>query len=201
MFQLSPIAPLLDRFIPNPDLKRRHQTVVRAPAALVLETARTFDVRSTRLVRAIFWLRARILGAKGAARDWSRGFVHVMLRMGWGVLAEEPDRWFVAGTVCRPWLADVVMTPIPPTHFAAYAEPDQVKIIWTLEAESLGEARSRFATETRAVGTDGPAQAKFRRYLRRFGVGMMMIRLLLVPAVRREAERRWRAAAMSSRDA
>ena len=68
MFQLSPIARLLDRFIPNPDLKRRHQTVVRAPAALVLETARTFDVRSTRLVRAIFGC-VRGSGAEGAAPD------------------------------------------------------------------------------------------------------------------------------------
>ena len=68
MLQLSPIAPLLDRFIPDPDLRRRHKTLVRAPAALVFETARTFDLRSTPLVRAIFWLRAVILGAKAAAR-------------------------------------------------------------------------------------------------------------------------------------
>lgn len=197
MLQLSPIAPLLDRFIPDPDLRRRHKTLVRAPAALVFETARTFDLRSTPLVRAIFWLRAVILGAKAAAPDWSQGFIPVMLRMGWGVLAEEPNRWFVAGTVCRPWLADVVMRPIPPAQFAAYSEPDQVKIIWTIEAESLGEARSRFATETRAAGTDGEARAKFRSYYRRFGVGMVMIRWLLLPAVRREAERRWRAAARS----
>ena len=60
-------------------------------------------------------------------------------------------------------MADVVMTPILPAQFAAYGEPDQVKIIWTLEAEPLGEARSRFATETRVVGADGQAQAKFRR--------------------------------------
>lgn len=199
MPQGSPITPLLDRFIPNPDLQSRYKTVVRAPAALVLETAQTFDVRTTPLVRAIFWLRARILGAKAAAPDWSHGFVQVMLRMGWGILAEEPNRWFVAGTVCRPWLADVVMTPIPPAEFAAYSQPDQVKIIWTLETESLGEAHSRFATETRAVGTDGQAQAKFRRYFHRFGAGMVMIRLLLLPAVRREAERRWRAAAAQKR--
>ena len=90
MLQLSSIAPLLDRLMPNPDLQIRHKIVVRAPAALVLETARTFDLRSTPLVRAIFWLRARILDAKAAAPDWSLGFVRVMLRMGWGVLAEEP---------------------------------------------------------------------------------------------------------------
>jgi hypothetical protein len=84
MLQLSSIAFLLDRFMPNPDLQIRHKIVVRAPAALVLETARTFDLRSTPLVRAIFWLRARILDAKAGAPDWSLGFVQVMLRMGWG---------------------------------------------------------------------------------------------------------------------
>lgn len=189
------IAPLLDRFIPNPDLQIRHRIVVRAPAALVLETAQTFDLRSMPLVRAIFWMRGRILGTKAAAPNWSLGFVEGMLKMGWGVLAWEPDRWFVAGTVCQPWLGDVVMTPIPPTRFAGYSEPDQVKIIWTLEAELLGEARSRFTTETRAVGTDCRAQSKFRRYWHFFGIGMAMTRWLLLPAVRREAERRWRAAA------
>jgi GTP cyclohydrolase II len=68
-----------------------------------------------------------------------------------------------------------------------------VKVLWTLEAEPLHEARSRFATETRAVGTDAQAQAKFRDYWRRFGGGAMVIRWLLLTAVRRTAERRWRA--------
>jgi hypothetical protein len=156
-------SPLLDRFIPDAAVQGRHETVVRAPAPLVLETARMFDLRSMLLVRAIFWLRAKILGAKAAATDWSSGFVQELLGMGWGILAEKRNRWFVAGAVCRPWLADVIFTPIPLSHFAAYSEPDQVKIIWTLEVEPLGEARSRFATETRAVATDAQAQAKFRR--------------------------------------
>ena len=190
----SSIAPVLDRFIPDPDVQIRHKIMVRAPAALVLETAQTFDLGSAPLVRAIFWLRGMILGAKAAAPDWSLGFVSVMLRMGWGVLAAESDRWFVAGAVCQPWLADVVMMPIPPDEFAGYSEPDRVKIIWTLEVEPVGEALTRFTTETRAMGTDDQAQAKFRRYVRRFGLGMAMIRWLLLPAIRREADRRWRAA-------
>jgi hypothetical protein len=47
------------------------------------------------------------------------------------------------------------------------------------------------------VGTDCQAKGKFRRYWHRFGIGMAMIRWLLLPAVRREAERRWRAAAIA----
>jgi hypothetical protein len=195
MLEAHPVASVLDRFIPDPDLQIRHKIMVRAPAALVFETAQTFDLRTALLVRAIFWVRGVILGAKAAAPDWSPGFVPVMLGMGWGVLAQESNRQFVAGTVCQPWLADVVMKPIPPEQFAGYSEPNQVKIIWTLEAEPVGEARCRFATETRAVATDGEAQAKFRMYVRRFGIGMAMIRWLLLPAIRSEAESRWRKAA------
>lgn len=193
MVPAYPVSGILDGFIPDPAMRHRHETVVRAPAALALETARNFDLRSAPLVRGIFRLRAMILGAKRPGTDWSRGFVEEMLHMGWGVLAEEKGRWFVAGAVCQPWLADVVMTPIPSGRFAAYSEPGQVKIIWTLEADPLDDVRCRFSTETRAVGTDADAKARFRSYYRRFGVGMVLVRWLLLPALRREAERRWRA--------
>jgi hypothetical protein len=117
-----------------------------------------------------------------------------MLALGWGCLADEPGHVFVAGAACQPWQADVVFSPIAPEQFAAYAEPDQVKIAWTLEAEALGPALTRFATETRVVATDAQARAKFRRYWRRFRIGIVMIRRLLLPAIRRRAEQQWRSA-------
>ena len=58
--------------------------------------------------------------------------------MGWGLLATEPARLFVAGAHCQPWLADVNFTPIPASEFSGYHETNQVKIAWTLEVESLG---------------------------------------------------------------
>jgi hypothetical protein len=55
-------------------------------------------------------------------------------------------------------MANVGFVAIPAERFAAYAEPDQVKIAWTLEAEALGPARTRFAHETRVVATDAGAR-------------------------------------------
>jgi hypothetical protein len=116
-----------------------------------------------------------------------------MLRMGWTRLAEEPNRFFVAGAACQPSQADVTFSPITPEPFAAFAEGDQVKIAWSLESEALGPALTRFATETRAVATDRAGRTKFRRYWLTFG----MIRRLLLAALRRRAERRWQAARVS----
>lgn len=183
----------IDRFIPAPDVRERHVVTVRAPAGLVYQTAREFDMQSIPIVRAIFWLRATAMGARRDRADAAGLGTEALLRMGWGTLVEEPGRLLIAGARCQPWLANVVFTPIAPDEFAAYAEPDQVKIAWTLEAQPLETALTRFATETRAVVTDDGARAKFRRYWRTARFGIVAIRLLLLPAVRLEAEKRWRA--------
>jgi hypothetical protein len=67
-----------------------------------------------------------------------------------------------------------------------------VKIAWTLEARAVDGERSRFITETRAVATDEEARRNFQRYLRMVKIGILAIRWLMVPAVRRSAERTYR---------
>ena len=182
---------LLDPFIPNPDVRERHQVLIHAPAALVFEIAYTFDLQSIAIVRGIFWLRAKLLGAETAA--WhTQGFIADMLALGWERLAEEPDRYFIAGAACQPWKAEVTFSPIPPGEFATFTEPDRVKIAWTLEAEALTPTATRFATETRVVATDASARAKFGRYWRKFAIGIVIIRRLLLSTVRQKAERQWK---------
>lgn len=190
----SDVSAVLDRFLPCPDRGGRHEITIHAPAELVLDVARNFDMQSIPTVRAIFWLRAKLLGATEAAARVPQGLVADMLALGWACLAEEPGHFFVAGAACQPWLADVVFSPISSEQFAAYAKPDHVKIAWTLEVEARGPAVTRFTTETRAVATDEGARAKFRRYWRVFGIGIIMIRRLVLPALRRQAEEQWRRA-------
>jgi len=173
------------------DVTERHETLVHAPAGVVFDVAQNFDLQSIPLVRAIFWLRALVLGAaKPPAHLFARGLVAETTATGWGVLAERPGRELVVGSVTQPWQGDVIFTRVEPDHFAAYSEPDMVKIVWTLEAEPLGPALTRFRTETRVLATDEAARTKFGRYWRMFGAGIVLIRWLLLPALRREAERR-----------
>jgi hypothetical protein len=183
----------LDRFIPQPDVRERFEVVIAAPADLVMQTAVDFDMQSLPLVKAVFRLRERFMRATPAAPRKPQGIVAETRSLGWGLLVERPGRLIAYGATCQPWLADVTFTPIAPERFASYAEPDRVKIAWTLEAEPLGPATTRFAQETRAIATDASARAKFRRYWRWARFGIVAIRLLLLPAVRRTAQRRWAA--------
>jgi hypothetical protein len=131
------MSAVLDAFMPEPDVQKRQSILVRAPAGIVFDVARQFDMQSVPLVRAIFRLRARLLGARAVGGPTILTPTD-LLRMGWGTLAERPGRFFIAGAACQPWQANVVFTPIEPDRFQTYAEPDRVKIAWTLEAEPRG---------------------------------------------------------------
>jgi hypothetical protein len=86
----------------------------------------------------------------------------------------------------------VTFHPLPPEQFAAFDEPGYVKILYTLAAEPLGPDRSSFATRTRVVSTDPESRRRFRRYWAPMSAGIILIRYLSLPMVKREAERRAR---------
>jgi hypothetical protein len=178
--------------MPVADVTDRRETTVRAPADVVFSVARGLDLQSIPVVRAIIWLRGKVLGATPMPPRRPRGVVAETISLGWGILAERPGRTLIMGAVTQPWKADVKFTAVAPDRFAAFAEPDLVKIAWTIETEPLGPALTRFRTETRAVATNEAARQAFRRYWRWAGWGMIAIRWLLLLRLRREAERRYR---------
>jgi hypothetical protein len=55
-----------------------------------------------------------------------------------------------------------VFRALPPDDFAAFSDPDYVKIAWTLRADPAGAKNSVFRSETRVVATDPGARRKFR---------------------------------------
>jgi hypothetical protein len=181
---------LLDRFIPRYDIVERHQIRVNAPAAMTLAAAREQDLFGLPFVRAIFKAREIVLGATPDNRTQPRGLVATVQALGWGILAEVPDRELVAGAVTQPWEANVTFHALPPEQFAAFSQPGFVKIVWTLRADPLGEESSIFRTETRAIATDATARARFRRYWAFVSPGIALIRRLSLQPLKRDAERR-----------
>jgi hypothetical protein len=183
---------LLDRFLPVYDVVERHRIFVRAPAALTLDAAKEQDLYASPIVRAIFRTRAFVLRSNVDDGGEPRPLLRGMLALGWRILAEIPGREVVVGAVTKPWEANVVFRPIPADDFAAFAEPDYVKIVWTLRADPVDHGTSIFRTETRAMATDLSARLKFRRYWSLASPGIALIRRLSLRPVRVDAERRAR---------
>ena len=181
----------LERFIPHPDVRERFETTIQAPAGMVMDVAGQLDMQSLPAVKLIFRLRERLTRATRVVPREPQGILEETRALGWGLLAEQPGRFVVCGATCQPWLANVAFSAVAPDQFLAYAQPGQVKIAWTLEATEIGPGLTRFGQETRAVATDEQSRIRFHRYWRWARFGIIAIRLLMLPAIRRAAERRW----------
>jgi len=186
--------PLLDRFMPDYEVVERHHIRVRAPASITLAAAKESDLNDSAVVRAIFRAREIVLRVEPDTRRHPRGIVAQTRAIGWGVLADVPDREIVMGAVTQPWIGNVKFRSVPSGDFAAFTEPDYAKIVWTLRADSISTAESEFITETRVTTTDAVAREKFRRYWACVSPGIVLIRKMSLQIVKREAERRYRAA-------
>jgi hypothetical protein len=181
---------LLDRFMPEYEVVERHQIRVNAPAAETLAAAKDLDVMKSIVARGLFKTRAFVLGGKTDDGDLPRPLIEQMQAIGWRVLADVPDNEMVFGAVTKPWLSEPAFRGIPAPEFAAFDEPDYVKIVWTLRADPLGEDRSIFRSETRVATTDLEARRKFRRYWTFASPGVALLRQLMLGAVKCDAERR-----------
>ena len=184
----------LDQFMPVYDVAERHHIRVAAPADITLAAACDQDLNALPIVHTIFKARELLLGSEPDTDVRPTGLLALTKSIGWGVLAEVPGREIVMGAVTQPWHANVVFRALPPDAFAAFDDPDYVKIVWTLRADPVGESRSIFRTETRAVATSPLARAKFRRYWAFLSPGIILIRWASLNPVRAEAERRAEAA-------
>ena len=180
---------LLDHFMPAYDVVERHQIRVQAPAAMTLAVAREQELLQLPVVRALVRGRELILGARPDERPRPRGLLAEVQSLGWVVLAQLPDREVVVGAVTKPWEPNVTFRSIPPDAFAAFAEPDYVKIAWTLRADPVGPRAAIFRTETRALATDAAARTKFRRYWAFLSPGIRLIRRISLRPLKTAAER------------
>jgi hypothetical protein len=179
---------LLDRFIPAYDIVERHHIRIDAPAAAVYNAATEMFLEQSPIIRAVFRARELIMRSHPGPQPKTHAFLEQMRSIGWGTLKEIPGREVVMGAVTKPWMADVVFRPLAPDEFAAFCEPDYVKIAWTLRADPRGDG-STFRTETRVAATDAAAWKKFRWYWTFASPGIRLIRWASLRPLKIEAER------------
>jgi len=191
----GPHDSLLDRFIPNPEVVEEHQIGIRAPADIVMATAKDMELMKSPLIRMIIRARELAMGGQPDVRPHPSTLFEQMQSIGWVVLSERAGREVVLGSVTQPWLAAPVFRSVAPNHFRDFSEPGYVKIAWTLRADPIDATHSVFHTETRVCATDAEARARFRDYWSFVAPGVKLIRVAMLQPLRRAAERRARKAA------
>ena len=130
------VDPLLDRFMATYEVVERHNVRVRAPAEITLTAAYEQNLFGSPVIRAIFKARELVLGSTPDERARPQALLPQMLALGWGILAEVPGHEIVMGAVTKPWDPNPRFRALDAEHFAAFDEPDYVKIVWSLRADA-----------------------------------------------------------------
>jgi len=153
-------VPRLDEFLPEYEVRERHERYVGAGPETAVAAALGIPVAPDGLVRTLF--RVRGLPRGGSVLGSLRA-------IGLEPLVEEPA-CVVLGAAGRPWSPRARLVPFDK------AGPGQVRIAVEISAVAAAPAESVLATETRVAATDRASRRAFRAYWLAVGPFSALIR-------------------------
>jgi len=182
---------ILDDFVPAYQFAEFHSIRVKAPRAHVYQAIREVPANEITLFRTLTWIRR-------FARRGSEGILNapekmplldVATRTSFMLLAEEPDREIVLGTlVGAPKVWRPKKDPTPDDFKALHAPGFALGAI-NFRVEDTANGETLLTTETRIYATDASARRNFAAYWRVIYPGSALIRVMWLRAIRRRAEK------------
>ncbi len=186
---------LLDRFLPDYDVRERHAVTVAAAPSDVYQAISTADLARHPLVRALLGARAipsALMGRgrrEGARQIRAPLTIDALCRLGFAVLAVDPPREIVLGLTGRFWRPAGGLLRTDPATFASSPHPGAARAAWSFSVEPLGSGHTTLLTETRVHCTDAASRRRFRVYWLFVRPGSGLIRRYMLDAIRHEAIR------------
>jgi hypothetical protein len=188
---------LLDQQLPRFDFVERHAVKVAAAPATAFAALRRAELLGGPLTRSLLALRAlpgAVVGRRHLARRFPGGdgrrpaTLDTVASAGFVLLGEEPGREVVLGIIGRFWTLSGGVRPFAAAEFARFDEPGWAKAAWNFRVEPA-DGGATVSTETRVLCPDPGTRRAFRRYWWIIRPFSGLIRIEMLRAVRREAER------------
>lgn len=179
---------LLDRLIPEPQLRETQRVHVPAPADAVWERVRHGALAQAWPIRVLFGVRSLLMRDAGASPTIRIDELRSSpASPGFQILAEDPPREFAVGAIGKVWRLRIPFVHVARAgDYAAFHEPGFVKVAWAVRV-----ARSRFVGasdvefEVRVFATDEASRRRFRWYFLFIGPFSRYIRRSLLRAIAR----------------
>ena len=163
-------------FMPVQSFRQVDRVAVAAKPERAYQVVRATDLRRLAFVRALFGLRTLPERAAGVLRPWQRSpagsaRIEDITRPGSGfiLLAEDPGREVVLGSVGKFWQPTIDFAAVTPESFTAFSEPGYGKLAWCLRVDPRQSGGAWVTVELRVGATDGESLARFRSYWRLIG--------------------------------
>jgi hypothetical protein len=188
--QVEAIQTHLDEFAPVYQFNEVHRIRVRAPRNRVYRAIKEVTADEILLFRTLTWLRR--LGRPGPGSILNAPerlpLLEVATRTSFLLLAEEPEREVVVGTLVLAPVGMQIKAQPTPDDFKALDRPGFAKATMNFQLEDLGTGTCMVTTETRVYATDASARRRFGAYWRVIYPGSAFIRRMWLRAIKRRAE-------------
>ena len=186
----------LDQFAPVYQFTEFHSIRITAPKERVYRALKSVTAKEIALFRALTWLRR--FGLPGPESILNPPphvpLLNVATRTSFLVLAEEPDREIVLGTlVAAPpgWRPSSKPTPDSfRAFFVTTNHPGFASAAMNFRIEDAGPAACTLTTETRVYATDASTRRRFALYWRVIYPGSALIRRMWLRAIAHRAQSR-----------
>ena len=180
----------LDEFAPVYQFNEVHRIHVGAPRERTYRAIKEVTADEILFFRTLTWIRR--LGQPGPESILNAPerlpLLEIATRTSFLVLAEEPGREIVIGTlVAAPVGARVKAQPTP-EDFKALDRPGFAKAAMNFRIEDAGPDACVVTTETRVYATDTTTRRRFAAYWRVIYPGSALIRRMWLRAVKLRAE-------------
>src|SRR4029450_1662024 len=173
---------LLDRFLPEFQVRSRHQIEIQAPPETVYEALNRLNLARSFTLQTLFRLR----GLPAASATWKD-----IEKMGFVRLQERPNREILFGIIGKFWILRGVqghLKRVDPEGFRAFSEEGFAKGVWYFGLESPDGKATSLSTETRVFCLGKAAERRFRLYWVLIGPFSGWIRKIALRRVKEEAE-------------
>ena len=184
----------LDRLIPTPRLLEIDRIDLAAPAAKVWEQVRHGALAQSRVARALFALRT--FADDSSEDDHVSAAIRIddlkssPERPGFQILGDDPPHEVAVAAIGQVWRLNIPFVHVGTVDdYAAFREPDFIKVAWAIRVSPTGDSGSHVELEVRVQATDETAWRKFQRYFRLIGPFSRAIRRSLLRRLARDADR------------
>jgi hypothetical protein len=166
----------IDELMPGYRLHEVDHVAVAADPAAAWATVRAFDLYRVRWIRALFDLRvlpnriaARLRGEREPVASTARIEDIAAPGTGFMLLAEEPGREIVVGSVGKFWQPKISFASVAADGFTAFDRPGFGKLAWSLRVDPREGGGSFITFDLRVDATDEASFRTFERYWRLIG--------------------------------
>jgi hypothetical protein len=176
---------LIDKYLSDFHFSEKHSLSILSDNATISLVLESIDFQDSKIIRFLFWLRgmpSKMLSIQGLTKS---SFTE---------LERIQNEEIVIGLIGQFWKSNGNLQKFEPLEFITFDKPNFLKAVWNFTIVLQENNYYSLSTETRVFCTDEISKRRFSKYWFFVRPFSGLIRMEMLRAIKKSAERKYRLA-------